>query len=314
MKTALRSAIAAFTLFFSVAANAQLSCLVINNSSYSINPVLGICQQSISFQYQNPTNSTRSINVVITVAGIQVVNECHVATGGKDEVQTYTSPTFTACNTGDILVVATPYNSGSCNGTACSPVVMSSVGGAPLPVSLTAFTAARNGNAVILYWTTSNETNNAGFSIERNTNGNWEPVGFVASAALNGYSTALHAYQFSDLNTNKTMSQYRLRQLDADGRGKYSEVRAVRGTEQDAKTTVYPNPSADGKISVVFSHATIRDILVADLSGRQVKQWNGYNGNSLQVAGLSPGMFTLIVMNRETGERTTEKIMITGKN
>jgi hypothetical protein len=126
MKTALRSAIAAITLLFSVSANAQSSCVIINNSSYSINPLSGICQQSISFEYQNPTNSTRSINVVITVAGTQVVNECHIVAGDKDEVKTYTSPSFTACNNGDILVVATPYNSGSCNGTACAAVLMSS--------------------------------------------------------------------------------------------------------------------------------------------------------------------------------------------
>lgn len=313
MKTALRPAIAAISILFSAIACAQPACLVINSASYSINPVIGICQQTISFEYQNPTNSTRSINVVITVAGTQVVNECYVATGIKDEVQTYTSPTFTACIPGEILVVATPYSGGSCNGTACPAVVMSSVGGAPLPVSLTSFTAARSGNTVTLYWSTSNETNNSGFIIERNTQGNWEQVGFVPSAALSGFSTALHKYQYSDLNNHKSMSQYRLRQQDADGRGKYSDVRAVRGTEQDATTTVYPNPSSNGKLNVVFSDAAIRDITVADLSGRQVKQWSGYNGNSLQVAGLSPGMFILVVMNKETGERTTEKIMITGK-
>ena len=50
-----------------------------------------------------------------------------------------------------------------------------------VPVELTSFTSAVDGNNVILSWSTASELNNQGFEIQRSTQGNeFASIGFVA--------------------------------------------------------------------------------------------------------------------------------------
>lgn len=185
-----------------------------------------------------------------------------------------------------------------------------------LPVDMKSFTAKRvsstSGN-VLLNWTTSTEINNSGFAIEVNKDGNnWQTLGFVPSQALDGNSNNELNYNFIDNNTSRSVSQYRLRQVDRDARYKYSEIRSVRGLDQKSGIIVYPNPSSDGKVNVVFDDAsTIREISVIDMSGRMVKQMRNVATNNIQIENLVPGMYTLRVIVPSTGEQTVEKIVVT---
>jgi hypothetical protein len=185
----------------------------------------------------------------------------------------------------------------------------------PLPVSITAFSAARSSNNVNLKWTTSMEQNSAGFSVERNVNGSWQEIGFVPSQATNGVSEQIRNYTFVDQNNStKGVSQYRLRQVDFDGKFKYSDIRAVRGDGQAIQTLVYPNPSVDGKVNIVFEDAggagVSRDISVADMSGRIIKSMKGVTNNSVSITNLTPGMYSLRIFIPATGQQSVEKIVI----
>ena len=90
-----------------------------------------------------------------------------------------------------------------------------------LPVELTAFSAERHADAVLLQWTTRTESNNYGFGIERRIDAetappsDWERLGFVDG---NGSSDAPHQYHFSDVSAPAGALAYRLRQIDRDGR------------------------------------------------------------------------------------------------
>ena len=186
-----------------------------------------------------------------------------------------------------------------------------SPGCSSLPVNITSFTAARNHSNVMLKWETNWEQNNRGFAIERNTNGTWQEMAFVSSQASGGNSSDLLSYQYVDVNNNKGISQYRIRQVDFDNKSKYTEIRTVRGEAQIGKVIVYPNPSMDGKVNVVFEDASvIREVSLTDMSGRMLKQWKAISSNNLTIENLVPGMYTLRIVVPETGDQTVEKIVV----
>jgi hypothetical protein len=184
---------------------------------------------------------------------------------------------------------------------------------APLPVSFLSFTAKRISRTnVVLQWETGTEINNNGFTIMRNTDNNtWDSGSFIPSQAAGGNSNQVLSYSYNDLNATNGITQYRIRQTDIDGRTKFSEIRAVRGEFQKKEMIIYPNPSPNGRVTVVFEEkAVIRDITLSKVTGQLVKQWQGTNSNSLQIENLGTGMYSLVIIARETGNVTVEKIIV----
>ena len=185
-------------------------------------------------------------------------------------------------------------------------------GCATLPVNLKSFTAVRNNSIVALKWETAQEENNKGFEVQRKlSNGAWQNIGFVETRAANGNSSSSLGYDFTDPNNAKGITQYRLRQLDINGKQTYSLIRSVRGDGQKGKTIVFPNPSNDGKINVVFEDKDVsRNVSLTDVNGRVIKQWKNVLSNTLQIENLISGFYTLRIINAETGEQIVEKIVV----
>jgi hypothetical protein len=181
-----------------------------------------------------------------------------------------------------------------------------------LPVNFNSFTAVRNGSTVSVKWVTSSEENSRGFAIERNNgNGVWVEAGFVPSQAAGGNSSSEIAYQFADANNSKTITQYRIRQVDLNDKSKYSDVRSIRGIDQKGGIIVYPNPSNDGKINIVFEDRNvIRDVAVTDMGGRLVKQMKSVTSNSVVIDNLVSGMYTIRITVPATGEQLIEKLIV----
>jgi hypothetical protein len=121
----------------------------------------------------------------------------------------------------------------------------------PLPVELTAFTVSVNGKQINLKWTTKTEVNNYGFEIERSLTqtlsqgeglNKWEKIGFVAGA---GNSNSPKYYNFVDDKTNEYGKyNYRLKQLDNDGKFEYSSIVEVDlgAVKEYVLNQNYPNP------------------------------------------------------------------------
>lgn len=181
-----------------------------------------------------------------------------------------------------------------------------------LPVKFVSFNAARSGQNVNLTWQTASEENNTGFEVQRYTgSGAWQTVGFVATKAVNGNSGTPLSYQYTDINTTKGITQYRLRQIDKDYRSAYSVIRSVRGLGQKSNTIIYPNPSSDGKVNVVFDDAnSIRDLSLMDVNGKTLKQWKGVTNNNIRIDNLNAGFYTIRIVNVETGEQVVEKFIV----
>ena len=184
---------------------------------------------------------------------------------------------------------------------------------ATLPVNLKSFTAVRkNVSYVEIKWETAQEENSKGFNIQRKlSNGGWETIGYVETKAINGNSNSPLSYEFTDFNNAKGITQYRLRQLDINGKQSYSLIRAVRGDGQKGKTIVFPNPSNDGKVNVVFEDKDVsRNVSLTDMNGRVIKQWKNVLSNTLQIENLISGFYTLRIINPETGGQIVEKIVV----
>lgn len=194
--------------------------------------------------------------------------------------------------------------------TLVTPVIEASC--AALPVSLRSFSAIRNNSNVLLKWETATEENSRGFYIERNLGAKWEMLGFVETKAINGTSNSPLVYDYIDNNNNhRGITQYRLRQIDIDGKQAFSPIRAVRSKDQKGKTIVYPNPSADGKVNVVFADLNVpRDVSLSDINGRIIKQWKGITNNNLQIDNLMAGFYTIRIIDTESGEQTVEKFVV----
>jgi hypothetical protein len=116
-----------------------------------------------------------------------------------------------------------------------------------LPVELSSFSAMANEDNITLRWNTSTETNNHGFEIEKKISegividSGWNKIGFVEG---HGNSNSPKDYLFVDKNlTGGGKFHYRLKQIDNDGRFKYSNIIEVEAKpEEFSLLQNYPNP------------------------------------------------------------------------
>lgn len=195
-------------------------------------------------------------------------------------------------------------------GTEIIEEIIPSTECAVLPVTFSSFTATRQNTNVLLHWETAMEELNKGFYVQRNTGDGWKDLSFVNSKATEGNSSSPLSYTYTDVNSFNGITQYRLQQVDIDGKSKFSEIRSVKGGLQGSRTIVYPNPSSNGAFNIAFDNvSTFKNVYLSDVSGRMLKQWKNV-ANNLQVADLKPGVYTLRIVDVQSGVQTTKKVII----
>lgn len=172
-----------------------------------------------------------------------------------------------------------------------------------LPVKYSAWDAAViNNKTVGLKWTTTHESNNNHFEVERSFDmTHFNTAGIVLDGmALTGTGKS---YEFRDNSTElkgKSKIYYRLKQVDNDGGYTYTSTLAVKletGTTAVAMQ-VYPNPFTE-RVSLAFSSTEngLAELTVTNANGQQflAKRTSLIKGgNILQIDGLSklqPGLY-----------------------
>jgi TQXA domain-containing protein len=169
-----------------------------------------------------------------------------------------------------------------------------------LPVELASFNASVTGRNVDLNWTTSSESNNAGFDIERRSveNNEWTKVGNVSG---NGTSTQIHDYSYTDKNVLTGKYNYRLKQTDYNGNFEYhnltSEINVGTPNSFSLKQN-YPNPfnpttkidfdiAVEGKVRLTVYNTSGKEIttLVNDF------RTAGYHSVTFDARNISSGIY-----------------------
>lgn len=141
----------------------------------------------------------------------------------------------------------------------------------PVPVEFTTFQAAQQGTAVVLNWSTATETNNQGFTVERNSGQAWEAIGFVEGM---GTSTTAHHYTYRDDSVSTGEVSYRLKQTDFDGTTAYSKTLTVEVNSVPSAFVLeqnYPNPfNPSTRIQFSVPASGVVTLKVFDILGKQV--------------------------------------------
>ena len=112
----------------------------------------------------------------------------------------------------------------------------------PVPVEFTSFTAVVKNSSILLKWSTSTETNNKGFELQRDDGNGWNAISFV-----NGSSTTTKQHFYSYLDNIKKSGEYtyRIKQIDYDGSYSYSDELKISFTVSPGIYLLeqnYPNP------------------------------------------------------------------------
>jgi photosystem II stability/assembly factor-like uncharacterized protein len=141
----------------------------------------------------------------------------------------------------------------------------------PLPVELVSFTAASQGDKVLLKWKTASEINNYGFDVERSNDGNeFVKVGFVQGS---GNSNSPKQYQFTDTYVNGFL-KYRLKQIDNDGSSTYSDIIELEAPKVNSYSLYqnYPNPfNPSTKIRFTIPVESNVKIVISNILGQTVE-------------------------------------------
>jgi hypothetical protein len=174
-----------------------------------------------------------------------------------------------------------------------SPFVVASLGSS-LSAELTNVAAKAVNNINVISWETASEVNNKGFDVQRKTTtGAWESLGFVE-----GIGKAA-TYTFEDKGP-LSISYYRLRQIDFDGKETLSKIVSVR---QDTKglIRITPNPTSD-KINILLNQNDVSNttatVILSDMTGRQVMtQTTTAGAFQLDLSNLAKGMYIVTLQS-----------------
>lgn len=180
-----------------------------------------------------------------------------------------------------------------------------------LPVVLNNFDVVKETNSVKITWSTSSETNNNRFEIERaGDDGKFVTIAIVKPSSNQG-NKSYFTNDYRPLNGN---NYYRLKQYDNDGESVTYETKIVNfSIATKASANVYPIPSNGNYINVSlnnFDNTTLA-LRVVDINGRIIHQQQLNNlANNTHRIDFSNKLNSGIYFIQLTGNQTKETVKI----
>ncbi len=181
----------------------------------------------------------------------------------------------------------------------------------PVPITLSSFTGNASNTGNQLYWTTTNEINNKGFSIQHSADGtNFTDIQFIPAQTATGNYVGRLNYTYTDAVLNTGINYYRLKQIDKTGGQTYSSVIKLDNNPAiSASVMVYPNPLVGSKLiylSLKGMPVGVYLVKIISLNGKEIfAQSLKYDGNTsthpINVkTSLAAGTYLVKVSNRIT--------------
>lgn len=176
--------------------------------------------------------------------------------------------------------------------------------GGPLPVNFLSLNAAVKGGGVAINWNTSFESNNRYFDVEKSLDGNnWTTINSVNGS---GNSSVVKTYSSYDAKPIAGNNYYRIRQVDTDGRFKFSDVAKVKVVIEKTGISVVANPFVNNIVvdflSPINQNLSVR---IMDISGKVLgaEKWKITKGSSRMnysnVNNLQKGMYIFTVTDED---------------
>ncbi len=175
-----------------------------------------------------------------------------------------------------------------------------------VPVRLLAFDYSIEDKKVNLFWKTESEQNSSHFIVEKSTDGrNYLAIGRVNAA---GTGTSSKSYSLQD-NSPGYINQYRLKQVDVDGRFEYSKVLFVK-VDVANLISIVENPVQNIlKVRIHSENNLVKRILLYDFNGRVIKAFKANAGlQSFDVAELASGKYLLQLLDADGTMHSTSFI------
>ncbi len=183
-----------------------------------------------------------------------------------------------------------------------------------VPVELISFTASAGENSINLSWSTGSEMNNSGFEIERkgSNENEWESLAFIKG----NNSVIRRDYYYCDNSPLNGKSNYRLKQIDYDGKFTYSnpvEISIDLLLNNFELLQNYPNPfNPSTRIKFIIpdnSAGNFVSLKVYDISGKLVsvlfegQKKPGVYEAEFNASSLSSGVYFYTLQALPTGRQ-----------
>ena len=256
---------------------------------------------TLTIQYE--TDGIKTLETLVSCGSTPIFTDCFQVNGTGTKVY----PNL-VCSGGIPALRATfTPRTGSCNSAQCGPVVTTGPDGGVLPVKISSFTAARSKQVVSLNWNTEFEIDAKEFIVERAEGTEFRSVGTISST---GNSSTKKSYSFNDKNENASVTYYRLKNVDLNGKYTYSDIKTVKGYGAANDVSFFPNPArSNSKISLVGVAAN-SSIQLLDFSGKVLKNMNSATINSLDLSGVKNGTYLIRIVDRLTNEVVNKSLTV----
>jgi hypothetical protein len=151
-----------------------------------------------------------------------------------------------------------------------------------------------NSKQAVINWKVQ-EANVADYAIQKSVDG----INFLTIGTVNSKGDGENSYVFTDASALTGKAQYRIQQMENDGKKAYSRIMLLNVTA-NTSVTLYPNPTAD--IITISSNGLINTTAtLVDVNGR-VLQTIRINQNNMVVdmSNYAKGIYMLQIQNGET--------------
>ncbi|MBR7035003.1 MAG: T9SS type A sorting domain-containing protein, partial [Bacteroidales bacterium] len=159
-----------------------------------------------------------------------------------------------------------------------------------LPIELSYFEVAQDGNQIQFDWATESENNNDYFTVEYSLDGvNFNSVAVVGGAGNSTeqlvYNTTISAEKYEGI------VYFRLKQTDFDGQSTYSEARVLYVQGADDGIVIYPNPATT---TITIDGGEFSNVYFVDMQSKKYSAIE-LGGNQYSVENLSTGIYYAVI-------------------